>query len=203
MQPTRRRVLVAAATIAVMGEAARADTSTDPRMADRAAGKPDAPVTVVEWFSFTCHFCAHFTADVFPEVRARLIDTGRLRLVFREYPRDQVDLMAAMVARSLPPSRYEPFKDALLATQAHWAFDRSVDPKEELAKMAALAGVPRESFDRFVADEQLKTEILAAQLEAERAYNINATPTFILNGRAQTGAVGTSYAGFSRMLATG
>ena len=203
MQPTRRRVIVAAATIAAVGRPARAGIPNDPRMADRANGKPDARVTVVEWFSFTCHFCAHFAADVFPEVRAKLIDTGRLRLVFREYPRDQVDLMAAMVARSLPPSRYEPFKDALLATQAHWAFDRSVDSKEELAKMAALAGVPRVLFDRFVADEQLKNEILAAQAQAEQAYNINATPSFIVNGRAQTGEVGTSYAGFSRMLGSG
>ena len=174
--------------------------AADPHMAERASGAASAPATVVEWFSFTCHYCAHFAADVFPEIKRKLIDTGKVRLVFREYPRDQVDLMAAMVARTLPPERYEPFKDALLATQAHWAFDQNVDSKEELAKMAALAGMPRDIFDRVVADNALRTAILDAQQEAEKRYNINATPTFIFHDKAYTGEVGSSYAGFLGMI---
>jgi protein-disulfide isomerase len=123
MQPTRRHIL-AAATGAMIGIAgsprgtrAWAETSTDPRMADRAMGAADAKVSVQEWFSFTCPHCARFAEDIFPLIQAQLIDTGKLRYIFKEYPRDQVDLMAAMVARSLPPERYEPFMMSLLATQ--------------------------------------------------------------------------------------
>ncbi len=200
MRPTRRVLLSATgALLAVAALPARAADATDPRMADRAEGKPDAPVTVTEWFSFTCPHCAHFAADVFPEIKTKLIDTGKLRFVFKEYPRDQVDLTAAMVARSLPPERYEAFKDTLFASQARWAYDRSKDPKDELAKMAALAGMPRETFDRVVADDALRNAILADQKVAEDTYNINSTPTFIVNGHAYTGEAGVSFGAFSKM----
>lgn len=201
MQPTRRTILAASALLAATGRLcapAFAQDATDPRMADRFEGSPDAKTTVVEWFSFTCPHCAHFAEDVFPEIKAKLIDTGKLRFVFREYPRDQTDLMAAMVARSLPPARYEAFKDTLFATQQRWAFDRTVEPKDELKKMAALAGMPGELFDKVVADEALKNAILAAQAQAEKAYNIDSTPTFIVNGHSHPG--GMSYEQFARLV---
>ena len=193
MQPTRRLMLSATGALiagATLGRASAADAAPtpDPRMAERGEGKAGAPV-VEEWFSFTCPHCARFAADIFPQVRAQLIDTGKIRYVFREYPRDQTDLMAAMVARSLPPERYEPFMMELLRTQMHWAFDRSVEPKDELAKMAALAGMPREMFDRVVADDGLKSAILAAQAQVEKTYSIESTPTFIVNGHVHQGEV--------------
>ncbi len=198
-QPTRRTLLSAAAVLlaAPAPAFAQAKPAADPRMAERSEGSPGAP-TVEEWFSFTCPHCARFAADVYPEIRAQLIDTGKLRYVFCEYPRDQTDLMAACVARSLPPSRYEPFMATLLATQARWAFDRNVDPKEELAKMAALAGMPRDMFDRAIMDDTLKGEILAAQAAAEKAYNIESTPTFIFKGQAHPGEM--TFDSFSKMV---
>jgi protein-disulfide isomerase len=197
MQPTRRQMLAAAgALVAVSTQRAWADD--DPRMADRFLGSPDAKVTVQEWFSFTCPHCARFEADVLPVIQAQLIDTGKLRYVFKEYPRDQVDLMAAMVARSLPPSRYEGFVSTLLATQMRWAFDRSADPKEELAKQAALAGMPREMFDKVTNDAALKADILAAQAQAEKTYSIDATPTFVSNGKSHSGEM--TYDEFAKWL---
>jgi protein-disulfide isomerase len=195
-----RRTLLGAATGALAASAMRpalADAA-DPRMADRAVGPADAKVTVEEWFSFTCPHCARFAADVFPIIQAQLIDTGKLRYVFKEYPRDQVDLMAAMVARSLPPERYEPFVMSLLANQMRWAFDRSVDPKDELAKQAALAGMPRETFDKVTNDAALKAEILAAQAKAEKTYDIEATPTFVSNGKSHSGEL--SFDEFTKWL---
>jgi protein-disulfide isomerase len=189
MPPTRRSMLTTSAVLLAAGtlpRLARADVP-DPRMADRAVGSADAKVVAGEWFSFTCPHCARFQSGVFPQVKAQLIDTGKLRYVWHEYPRDQVDLMAAMIARSLPAERYLPFVETLLATQARWAFDRSVEPKDELAKMAALAGMPRDMFDKVVADEALKAAILGAQAKAEQAYNIDSTPTFIINGHAHSG----------------
>ena len=209
--PTSRRLmltatgalLAAAAMRPAFAQSAAAATATpagtDPRMADRAEGKPDAHVTVTEWFSFTCPHCAHFAADVFPEIKAKLIDTGKLRFVFKEYPRDQVDLIAAMVARSLPADRYEAFKDTLFATQARWAFARGVEPKDELAKMAALAGMPRETFDRVTSDDALRAAILADQAQAYKTYDINSTPTFVIDGHAHTGELGVSYEAFEKM----
>lgn len=188
MQPTRRQMLAATGVLiaAASLDRAYAQGPADPRMADRALGNPSAK-RVEEWFSFTCPHCARFAADVFPQVEAKLIDTGKIYYVFKEYPRDQTDLLAAMVARSLPPSRYEPFMMELFRTQAHWAFDSSVDPKDELAKMAALAGMPREMFDKVAADEALKNAILAAQAGAEKTYDIESTPSFVISGHVHSG----------------
>lgn len=189
MLPTRRFVLAATGALIVAPRLVRA-ADADPRMAPRALGSATAKVTVEEWFSFTCPHCARFEEDVFPEIKTKLIDTGKIRYVFREYIRDQTDLLAACAARSLPPERYIPFMDTLFATQAHWAFDRNVDPKDELQKMAALAGLPREAFEKAVNDETLKTEITTAQEEeAEKKYNIESTPSFIVNGQMHSGEV--------------
>jgi protein-disulfide isomerase len=190
--PISRRTLLAVGGLTVGGgvlsPAAWAQTppaTTDPRMADRALGKTDAPVSVMEWFSLTCPHCAAFHRDTFPQVRAQLIDTGKLRMVFKDFPLDQVALMAAQVARSLPPERYEPFCAALFASQDRWAFARGVNSKEELAKMAALAGLARPAFDAAVGDDGLKAAILAVQDQGDKFYHVDSTPSFIFNGPAE------------------
>jgi protein-disulfide isomerase len=188
MRTTRRHLLAATGALLTAPALipAWAD-APDPRMAPRIEGSPTAKTTVQEWFSFTCPHCARFAADVFPEIKAKLIDTGKIRYEFCEFPRDRVDLAAAMVARSLPPSRYEPFIMALLASQQQWAFNREADPMDELAKEAALAGMPRDTFDKVVNDDALKTALLAKQSEAEQKYSIDSTPTFIVNWKAHPG----------------
>jgi protein-disulfide isomerase len=176
----------------------------DPRMADRALGRADAPVTVDEWYSMTCPHCATFQAEILPQIRTGLIDTGKLRYVFHDFPLDQLALTAAMVARSLPPDRYEPFVGALLASQMRWAYARDVNPTDELAKMAALAGMSRATFDKVIADQTLRAEILSLQSEAENFYHIDSTPSFIFNGPAEKNhleAGEQSYDAFVKLVA--
>lgn len=193
---TTRRIFLAAGAALLAGPAFAA--GMDPRMAPRSEGPDSAKNVVEEWFSFTCPHCAAFAAETYPEIKAKLIDTGKLRYVFREFPRDRLDLAAAMVARSLPPSRYEPFVFALMASQKQWAFTQDGDPMDELAKMAALAGMPRETFDQVTKDETLKSALLAAQTEATDKYSIDSTPTFIVNGKAHAGEL--TYDQFAALL---
>ena len=190
MQTTRRHLLATAGALlavpALIPGRARADAA-DPRMAPRVEGADTAKTYVQEWYSFTFPHCARFAADVYPEIKAKLIDTGKIRYEFCEFPRDRVDLAAALVARSLPASRYEPFMLALLASQQQWAFNRDSDPMDELAKEAALAGMPREVFNKVTNDDALKTALLAKQSDAQQKYAIDSTPTFIVNGKAHPG----------------
>ena len=188
--PITRRLLIAASAALPVAGIARAQTGgADARMADRSMGSADAKVQVVEWFSLTCTHCAAFQRETFPQVRAKLIDTGRIRYTWRDYPLDQVALTAAMVARALPEERYEPFISALLASQDRWAFARGVNSTEELAKYAALAGMSRETFNGAIADAGLKGAILTAQEEAEKKMGVKSTPSFIINGKLTAGAV--------------
>ena len=157
---TRRTLLAATATLAATP--ALADDA-DPRTTDRTLGDPKAPVTMQEYFSLTCTHCAAWANGVFPEVKAKLIDTGKLFYIARDFPLDQVALTAAMVARALPPDRYAPFVAALFASQDRWAFARDINTNDEIFKRAALAGMPRATFDATIADQKLRDWVLTSQ----------------------------------------
>ena len=185
MTVSRRTVLLAAPALALAPTLARADD--DPRMAPRFVGSETAPVTVTEWFSLTCPHCARFARDSLPQIHKDLIETGKLRYSYGDFPLDQVALTGAMIARTLPPARYEPFILALLASQDRWAFARGVNNTEEIFKMAALAGMSRQTFDTTIADTKLRDAILAAQDTAQKTYHVDSTPTFIFDGPTQKG----------------
>lgn len=185
-----RRTLLAAASSAATGLAAapfaaRAQSPVDPRLAERGIGNPEAPVKVIEFFSLTCSHCAAFHKETFPRVKRDLVERGAIRLIWRDFPLDQVALTAAAVARTLPAERYEGFVGALLSSQDRWAFTRG-DPFVELAKMAALAGMPKAQFDQVQQDEALKRAILEQRMVAEKEFSVQATPSFSFQGGGTT-----------------
>jgi protein-disulfide isomerase len=199
MRLPRRFFLAAGAAVAAAGAASaqtapNAAAATDARLGERAIGRPDAPVQVLEFFSLTCSHCAAFYRDTMPQVKQRLVEPGTVRFVYRDFPLDRLALAAAVVARSLPPERYEPFVGALLLAQDRWAFSRGGDPLEELAKLAALAGMARPQFDAAVRDETLARAILEGVQTAEREHGVRSTPSFVFRqdgrSRTQAGAVG-------------
>ena len=85
---------------------ASAPVSAEGMMAERAIGRADAPVVVREFFSLTCSHCAAFHRDTMPQVKKELVETGKVRFIFHDFPLDQVALTAAVVARHLPAASY-------------------------------------------------------------------------------------------------
>jgi protein-disulfide isomerase len=180
----------------LLATTARAE-GVDPR-AERFVGKPDAKVTVGEYFSLTCTHCAAFAVETFPEVKKNLIDTGAVRWVFHDYPLDQVALTASQVARYLPVDRYEPFVNALFATQNRWAFGRGNNPTEELWKIAGLAGMSRTTFDKAVGDTSLRDWIVQQQKADTDQWKIDSTPSFVVNNQKYAGEM--SYEAFRKLI---
>jgi protein-disulfide isomerase len=196
MSIARRSLLLAAPAAVLVPSLARAQAA-DPRLGERSAGKPDAPVTVIEYFSLTCSHCATFHTQTWPQVKSRLVDTGKVRMVWRDFPLDQLALAGAVVARSLPAERYEGFVSALLASQDRWAFARGADNIGEIAKIAALAGMSRAQVDAALADQALQRGILEARLKGQQEHNVTSTPTFVFGNRPHPGAV--SYERFAEL----
>lgn len=201
MLPTRRSVLalpgLLAASLAFGVDPPARAADADPRLGERALGSASAKVVTEEWFSLTCIHCARFAAEVYPKVKSQLIDTGKLRYVFKDFPLDQVALTAAMVARALPAAEYEPFVLNLLATQERWA-GPDADTNAELARMAGEAGMPKALFDATIKDTRLRDAILAEQARGEKAYGINSTPTFVIDGKPHVGEM--SYSAFAALV---
>ena len=195
-----RRMLLSAAAAgsAALAFGTRGAAAEDITRAERSVGKPDAKVTVNEFFSLTCSHCAAFARETYPLVKKDLIDTGKVRWVFHDYPLDQVALMAAMVAHYLPVDRYEPFIDALFNTQDRWAFNRGANPTEELWKMAALAGMSRATFDKAINDNDLKAWILKEQQADQEKWKIDSTPSFVIDGKKYAGEM--SYDKFRKLI---
>jgi protein-disulfide isomerase len=153
---------------------------------DRILGKPDAPITIIEYASLTCPHCAHFQGDVLPEIKKQWIDTGKAKLVLRDFPLDEEALRAAMIARCAPPARYYAFADTFFAAQDKWVRDR--DYQGALAKLARLGGMSKEEFDSCLKNKHLEDSIVESRFVASKTLDVNSTPTFFINGNKYTGA---------------
>ena len=153
---------------------------------DRILGNPEAPITIVEYASLTCPHCAHFANDVLPELKKEWIDTGKARLVLRDFPLDEPALRAAMIARCAPPERYYAFADTFFAAQEKWV--RSGDYREALARLAKLGGMGQAEFDTCIKNTDLENKIVEGRLRAAQELDVNSTPTFFVNGSKLAGA---------------
>ena len=187
MSFSRRTFLATSGVALALGSARRvlAADAVDTAFTPRELGNPNAPIVVEEWFSLTCIHCAHFAENTFPEVKKNLIDTGKIRYVFHDFPTDQTAVAAAMVARTLPPERYVAFCTSLLTNLDRWAYRQDGKQEEELKKMAAFAGMPAETFDKAIANQKLMQFILNAQNDAQDKYHFDSTPTFRFNNKVQ------------------
>ena len=153
---------------------------------DRILGKADAPITIIEYASLTCPHCAHFTNEVLPELKKKWIDTGKAKLVLRDYPLDEPALRAAMIARCAPPDRYYAYIDTFFGAQEKWVTAR--DYRDALARLVKLGGMSREEFDNCLKNTALENKIVEGRLVASKELDVNSTPTFFINGSKFTGA---------------
>jgi hypothetical protein len=127
--------------------------------------------------------CASFHKDSFPALKKDYIDTGKVRFVFREFPLDELALAAFMLARCAPENRYFPIIDVLFEEQQSW----TRNAREELLKIARMAGFTPESFDQCLQDEDVAKGILAIRSTAAEQYGVQSTPTFFINGEMIAG----------------
>lgn len=155
-------------------------------MGDVIMGDENAPVTIIEYSSMTCPHCAHFHREILPRIKEAYIDTGKARLVFRDFPLDKVAVMASVLAHCAGRERFFGFVDVLFRSQATWA--RASDPREALARVGRLGGLSRSAMDACYADAELEKSIYASRVNGSKEFDIKSTPTFIINGEKVAGA---------------
>ena len=153
---------------------------------DRILGKPDAPVTIIEYASLTCPHCGHFAVDVLPKLKAKWIDTGKARLILRDYPLDEPAMRAAMIARCAPPAKFYAFIDTFFQDQQQWVMSKDHDAA--LARLALLGGMNKTQFDACLANKSVEDKVLQSRLVATKDLGVDATPTFFINGIKFDGA---------------
>lgn len=152
---------------------------------DRILGDPKAPITIFEYASLTCPHCAAFDEETLPKVKAEWIETGKAKLIYRDFPLDQSAVLAATVARCFPKDKFFPFIDTLFKSQRNWAMSSNV--KGALARTARLGGMSQDAFDKCTADQKLADSVTVSRLVAQNRYGIDSTPTFFINGTKVVG----------------
>ncbi len=144
-------------------------------------GDPDAPVTIVEYASLTCPHCATFANSYYPELKEKYLDTGKAKLVYRNYIMNRVDIAASAAARCGNESVAKQLMKVFFARQGDWA--RSSEPLDELAALARRAGISRTKFDQCTSNEEMLKHLMAITTEAVDRFEITSTPSFIVNGK--------------------
>jgi len=148
-------------------------------------GDENAPVTMIEYASLTCPHCASFHNDVLPELKEKLIDTGKLKLIFRDYPLDGIALRAAAVAQCAGDDRYFGVLSMLFKSQMTWA--RSEDPIGGIKEVVRFGGMTGDAVDACIADQTMIEAIVASRMKGEQEYNVSSTPSFVLDGETISG----------------
>lgn len=167
-------------------------------------GNPKAKIRLVEYLSYTCSHCAHFTGEAAAPLKRDYIAKGLVALELRNLVRDAFDLTAALLARCGGPSRVFTLTEDMMARQDVWMAEGQVIvlkqeaqlnamplPKklQALAKgtgllaMAQARGLAPAQANACLASTQMHKTVLAMTKDAVDVRKINSTPTFLINGQ--------------------
>ena len=150
-------------------------------------GKADAPVTIIEYASMTCSHCRDFHSETYPKIKADYLDTGKAKLILREFPFDPRALGAFMLARCAGDDKRTAMVDVLFDQQREWA--GAENASAALLKIAQLAGMTQDQFAACLKDTDLQGKVVAVQAAGQNEFGVNATPTFFVNGDKYAGAL--------------
>jgi protein-disulfide isomerase len=200
MMTTRREVMLGGAAIGAMLACGTTEglaqsslnmsevlAATNPLLPDLVYGPADAKVTIIEYASTTCSHCARFHNDVFPELKTKYVDTGKVRFIFRNFVLNPLDMAASMLSFCGPAERRGAFVEFLFKQQERWAFTNT--PLDALLTAARQAGFTQESFNACLQRKDLYDALTAVKDKAADGFKVNSTPTLIINGQVHRGAL--------------
>ncbi len=166
-------------------------------LGNRILGDPNAPIKISEHSSFTCGHCGAFHKETFKQIKEAFIDTGKVYLVFSDFPLNAPALHASMAARCLAHDKYFDFTEMLFETQEDWAYER--DYMNLLQKKAAEYGLGKEEFKACISNEELQEGIAARQSASQNQWKISSTPSFVINNKT-TISGGHSFEEFEKII---
>ena len=149
---------------------------------DFVLGDKNAPITVIEYASLSCIHCADFHQKTLPKLIKEYVDTGKIKIVFRDFPLNYPALMASMVLQCVDQDiRYE-YLSALFILQSKWVKPEVEIVKKELVKIMQAGGMTKDQFNECLNNKDLEQKILQQLIDAQNEFNIGTTPSFLING---------------------
>ena len=160
---------------------AEVDTSTITEMVQ---GAEDAPVTLIEYASYTCPHCANFHTGPYKKLKEEYIDTGKVKFIYREVYFDRYGLWASMIARCAGPEKFFGMTDLIFKEQSDWArAGGATEIVDALRKIGRLAGLENDQLEACLQDGTKAQTLVTWYQENAEEHDVTATPSFVLNGK--------------------
>tara|TARA_Y100000590_G_scaffold30860_1_gene34189 strand:+ start:657 stop:1280 length:624 start_codon:yes stop_codon:yes gene_type:complete len=153
-------------------------------------GSDEAKVKIKIFSSLTCPHCAKFHINVVPEIKREYIDTGKVQLIFMDFPLDQVAFNASKILHCVDKKEQIKFLDIIYETQTTWTNASNInDINKNLKKIVKNLGISAMQFDKCLIDETISDKILNARIDANKKYSIESTPSIVINEKKLEGSV--------------
>ena len=149
---------------------------------DFVIGNENAPITIIEYASMSCGHCADFHTNTLGLLKQEYIDSGKIRMVFRDYPFNYPALLGSMVVRCIPADFRYDYMNALFQLQPNWVNKENSKTTQELFKIMQSGGMTKEEFDKCITNVDIENEILQGVISAQNEFKIQSTPSFLING---------------------
>lgn len=204
-----------ASLIAISAMALAACGATDPvnaegrtgsneiALTDITLGAADAPVTIIEYASWTCPACLQFHQDVIPMLKSDYVESGQVKFVFREFPTPptNVGMAGFALARCAGEDRYYDVIDELFAAQTNILnlINSRGDIESALRAVGANYGINGDGFEACLSNQEVTYAIVEA-VEKGESEGVNSTPTVFIDGEKLRGYDWRSAAGMKALL---
>lgn len=172
-----KRLALLAVLLPLLAAPAIAETTVEEMMKDRVLGAETAPITIVEYASMTCPSCKAFHDNSLETVKKELVETGKARFVFRDFPLDKYAVKAAMLSRCAPPDMYHDVVAAIYTEQPKWT--KMKNPIDGLTEIGKAAGMDLGTIGACLGNADLEEAILKGMKEAQEGHQVKRTPTFL------------------------
>ena len=153
-------------------------------------GSNKAPVKIKIFSSLTCPHCANFHINVVSEIKKKYIETGKVQLIFIDFPLDQAAFNASKLLHCLDQKKQITFLDTIYENQNEWTTGSNIDEiNNNLKKIVKTLGISSTHFDKCLNDDVISDNILVGRIDGQQKYSINATPTIIINEKKHEGTI--------------
>ena len=145
-------------------------------------GNKNAKISIIAYESLTCSHCANFHIDVLPDLKKEYIDTGLAKIEFRHFPLDVAAFNASKIAQCKNDGDSN-ILNSLYLNQSKWVKGKTIEEVNESLKRFLVSEGIKVDFDKCTTDKSIEDFVLNDRIEGVKKFNVNATPTIIINDK--------------------
>ena len=157
-------------------------TSANAEIKRIVSGNQNAKITIIAYESLTCSHCANFHKDVYPSLKKDFIDTGLVKIEFRHFPLDIIALNASKISQCKQDQSLE-IMMSLYSDQQAWIKGKTIEEANENLKKFVKNKNFTLDFEKCISDKKIEDFVLSDRIEGTKKFEINSTPTIIINGK--------------------